>query len=109
MLKTPAGTAAYVAAGTYGKQLLEGGGGGVEGVAWWQVALAVGASGAAVLYIGSLAKAALADVDLEGVGQAGGNGAAAAGEAAAAAAEAEQQQQRQQQQREREQQDDDAQ
>jgi hypothetical protein len=30
------GTAAYVAAGTYGKQLLEGGGG-LEGLSWWQV------------------------------------------------------------------------
>ena len=100
-MRACAGTAAYVAAGTYGKQLLEGGGGGVEGVAWWQVALAVGASGVAVLYIGSLAKAALADVDLEGVGLAGGD--------AAPAAEAEQQRQQQQQQQRKHDEQDDAQ
>lgn len=58
------GTAAYVAAGTYGKQLLEGGGG-LEGLSWWQIAAALGASGLAVGYIARLASQAVAEMEAE--------------------------------------------
>jgi uncharacterized membrane protein YdjX (TVP38/TMEM64 family) len=55
------GTLAYVAAGTYGKELLAGAeaGGGGGGVALWQVALGLAASGLAVTYVGRVAKEAL--------------------------------------------------
>lgn len=60
------GTAAYVAAGAYGRELLVGTGDAGEsllsGVPTWQIALGVGATIAAVGYIGSIAKAALAEV-----------------------------------------------
>lgn len=58
------GTAAYVAAGKYGKQLLEGGGA-LEGPHWWQVGLALGVTALAVGYIGRLASKAMAEVSAE--------------------------------------------
>lgn len=65
------GTLAYVAAGTYGKELLIGEGLGVVGSGTggfqaWHVALAVGFTGLAVYYVGKLAKNALAELESGG-------------------------------------------
>lgn len=57
------GTAAYVAAGTYSRQLLDGEAGVEPGVHGWQLALGLGASALVIAYIGRLAKEALADVE----------------------------------------------
>jgi uncharacterized membrane protein YdjX (TVP38/TMEM64 family) len=72
------GTFAYVAAGSYGKDLLgaesggTGPGNGIDGAAAmgssypsWQIGLAVVATAAVVWYVGKLAKAALAEVEEE--------------------------------------------
>lgn len=62
------GTVAYVAAGTYGKDLLVGTGelgAAAGGFQPWQVALAIGCSALAVLYVGKVAKDALSDLDAE--------------------------------------------
>jgi uncharacterized membrane protein YdjX (TVP38/TMEM64 family) len=67
------GTLAYVAAGTYGRELMlgltegAGGAGGGSGgmVQPWQVALGLGVSGVAVWYVGRLATKALAELEEE--------------------------------------------
>ena len=61
------GTFAYVAAGTYGKDFLlgEGTGVGSGGVQLWQVAIGIGVTAIVILYMGRLAKKALADVDID--------------------------------------------
>ena len=56
------GTLAYVAAGTYGKEYLIGGEGGLS-VQPWQLALGFGFTAFALWYVGNLAKNALADVE----------------------------------------------
>ncbi|KAL4515816.1 hypothetical protein Ndes2526A_g00520 [Nannochloris sp. 'desiccata'] len=72
------GTLAYVAAGTYGRELMLGltdvatGGGGSGGMVQpWQVALAAGVSGIAVWYVGRLATKALAELEEEEQGSSG--------------------------------------
>lgn len=58
------GTAAYVAAGTYGKELLEGGSLSLEG-AGWKAAVALSVTLLAVGYIGRLATKAMAEYEAE--------------------------------------------
>jgi len=56
------GTIAYVAAGSYGLELLAGGGeGGGGGPATWQIGLGLALSAASIAYVGKLAAAALAE------------------------------------------------
>jgi hypothetical protein len=57
------GTLAYVAAGTYGKEILVGGAEGSVGVQWWQLGLGFGFTAFALWYVGNLAKDALAEVE----------------------------------------------
>ena len=57
------GTLAYVAAGTYGKEILVGGAEGSIGVQWWQLGLGFGFTAFALWYVASLAKDALAEVE----------------------------------------------
>lgn len=60
-----AGTCCYIAAGAYGTRFLSEGGGGLEGINWWQAGAALGASACAIAYIGNLAQKALADVEVD--------------------------------------------
>lgn len=58
------GTFAYVAAGTYGKELVLGGHGFSHGgMELWQVAVGLGVTALAVWYVGSVAKKALTDIE----------------------------------------------
>ena len=59
------GTLAYVAAGTYGREIMLGAAEGGTGalVQPWQVALGVGVSGIAVWYVGRLATKALKEIE----------------------------------------------